>query len=59
MVSAWNSVDGDAAQQAEERAGAGGAFPEHASRNVANTGAFTKPNTSWMMSMALSYIEAK
>ena len=23
------------------------------SRNVANSGAFTKPNTNWMMSMAL------
>ena len=34
-------------------------FQNMPSRNVANTGAFTKPNTSWMMSMALLYCLAK
>jgi len=51
---------GNAAEQTEKRAGAGRAFPEHAEgRKVANSGAFTKPKTSWMMSIALLYIEAK
>ncbi len=34
-------------------------FQNMPNRKVAKIGAFTKPNTSWMMSIALSYIEAK
>ena len=34
-------------------------FQNMPSRNVAKSGAFTKANTSWMMSMALLYSAAK
>ena len=34
-------------------------FQNMPSSKVAKIGAFTKPNTSWMMSMQLLYLEAK
>ena len=34
-------------------------FQNMPSRKVANSGAFTKPNTNWMMSIALLYMLAK
>ncbi len=60
MVSAWKSAEPAMPPNKPRNAPVPVVrFQNMPSRNVAKIGAFTKPNTSWMMSMALSYCLAK
>ena len=60
MVKAWNRAEPQIPRNRPRNAPVAVVrFQNMPRRNVAKSGAFTNPKTSWMISIALLYIDAK